>query len=114
MGQSKNSAMENEPKVIYLNCFDKAETDDSYFPVDNDFESLETENVLWSADTPALGGNIKYVHHSSLTALEEENARLREALDKIRRLKFNVEHSVVDQCADIAHGALIHKSESNG
>jgi len=77
------AAMRNEPKVIYLNCYDEAETDPSYLPIDNDFDTLDGEFVLWSANTPCLGGNIKYVHHSEVDRLQSRIAELEAERDKL-------------------------------
>jgi len=68
------TAMKNEPKVIYLNCYEGEDID--YLPIDNDFDTLDGENVLWSADSPCMDGNIKYVHHSEVTALQARIAEL--------------------------------------
>src|SRR6478736_6023271 len=73
--------MKNEPKIIYLNCYDEAETDESYLPIDDDFDSLDGENVLWSADSPCLGGNIKYIHYSEFENLQNKNKSIVDALE---------------------------------
>lgn len=69
--------MENEPKEIYLICYEKEETDEDYLPVDNDFESLPDESVLWAKNEIAGMECIKYIHAETS---QQETARLREAL----------------------------------
>lgn len=67
-----NARMENEPKEIYLVCYDLSETDKNYLPEDNDFDSLDGENVLWSPNDIGGMGTIKYVHHSRISELESD------------------------------------------
>lgn len=81
--------MKNEPKIIYLNCFDEAETNETYFPIDNDFDSLDGENILWSADEPALGGNIKFIHHSEVDRLINEAVKVALKVASERATTYN-------------------------
>lgn len=88
MEQSNNTTMINEPRVIYLNCYDHKEKDPSCLPVDNDFQTLDTEFVCWSADTPCLDVAIKYVHGSVVEKLDADNKFLKEELERFRTLLY--------------------------
>ena len=77
--------MENEPKEIYLNCWDTEETNPEYNCATNDFDELEGEFINWSPNEIEGLKQIKYVHYSRLSSLEEDNQKLREALDEIMR-----------------------------
>lgn len=116
--EKAQSAMKNEPKVIYLNCYDEAEMDESYLPINNDFDSLDTEFVLWSAEHPCLGGHIKYLHHSEVDALQSriselqaQNKKYEEALEYIIKLKSLRMRAVHATVVRIATEALNHKPE---
>jgi hypothetical protein len=63
--------MENEPKTIHLLTHDLEETDKDFMPIDNDFDNIDGENILWCANEVAGMNNIKYIHHSEVERLVE-------------------------------------------